>query len=448
MGKYGNVFGVGELLLLTSILVLILSVPEEEPILDQAPAALVGFAPQWIGGQILNNNNGWQEEDLEEVHEDMVNNEEDDTEVINPYEEANPHNPPPPTSDEETEFASHVVQIFDADDVSIPPVIQFGKCHRGVMKLSKKMHDRYRMEKKMARKFRQDKLRINGQEFDITALDSAVRENSSESSKMMKLITGLSREFTELKNQNRMAEQLNAAMDTQGDEDVDTDAPWDTQPFEPCGSPRDSQDERESVRMEATRVGGPARGRAAAPMARECSYIGFMKCGPTQFHGNEGAVGLVRWFKKMENNFEISECAEGKKVKFTTATFHGRALTWWNSQVATLGREVAHGRPWTEVKQMMTDEFCLTEEVQRLEDKLKHLKLRDMNIAAYTERMGHKAKDCQSKNVASGSTVQSNVVCYECGERGHKSCACPKKADRRGGNVQGQAYVIRDAEHN
>nr|GEU51629.1 putative reverse transcriptase domain-containing protein [Tanacetum cinerariifolium] len=59
-----------------------------------------------------------------------------------------------------------------------------------------------------------------------------------------------------------------------------------------------------------------------------------------------------------------------------------------------------------------------------------------------------KAKDCRSKNVASGATVQSNVVCYECEERGHKSRACPKKADRRGGNVQGQAYVICDAEHN
>nr|GEX07737.1 hypothetical protein [Tanacetum cinerariifolium] len=97
---------------------------------------------------------------------------------------------------------------------------------------------------------------------------------------MMKLITGLSREFIELKNQNRMAEELSrweawvrgripnnlrfreepsiytalvlraddpyvmvkdAAMDTQGDEDVDTDAPGDTQPSEPRGSPRDSQ---------------------------------------------------------------------------------------------------------------------------------------------------------------------------------------------------------------
>nr|GEY41310.1 hypothetical protein [Tanacetum cinerariifolium] len=54
----------------------------------------------------------------------------------------------------------------------------------------------------------------------------------------------------------------------------------------------------------------------------------------------------------------------------------------------------------------------------------------------------------ESWNVASGAAVQPNIVCYRCGERGHKSSECPKKAERRGGNVQGQAYVIRDAEHN
>nr|GFB84306.1 hypothetical protein [Tanacetum cinerariifolium] len=59
--------------------------------------------------------------------------------------------------------------------------------------------------------------------------------------------------------------------------------------------------------------------------------------------------------------------------------------------VATLGREVANGRPWIEVKQMMTDEFCPTEEVQRLEDKLRYLKLMDMNIATYTKRFNELA---------------------------------------------------------
>nr|GFB72554.1 putative zinc finger, CCHC-type, retrotransposon Gag domain protein [Tanacetum cinerariifolium] len=97
------------------------------------------------------------------------------------------------------------------------------------------------------------------------------------------------------------------------------------------------RDERERVRIEATRAGGPAGGLTATPMARECSFTGFMKCGPTQFYETESTVELVCWFEKIENTFEISECVEGKKVKFATATLHGRALTWWNSQVATLG---------------------------------------------------------------------------------------------------------------
>nr|GFC77372.1 hypothetical protein [Tanacetum cinerariifolium] len=80
--------------------------------------------------------------------------------------------------------------------------------HRGVKRLSTQMHDRYRTEKKMAKKLRHEELCLNGQEFDITAMDSAVRENRSENSKMIKLITGLSREFIELKNQNRRAEEL------------------------------------------------------------------------------------------------------------------------------------------------------------------------------------------------------------------------------------------------
>ncbi|GKC65080.1 putative reverse transcriptase domain-containing protein, partial [Tanacetum coccineum] len=117
-------------------------------------------------------------------------------------------------------------------------------------------------------------------------------------------------------------------------------------------------------------VGGPSEGPAAAPVARECTFAGFLKCGPTQFYETKGVVGLCRWFEKIENTFEISECDKGRKVKFATATLHGRALTWWNSQ------------------------FCPIEEVQRLEDELRHLKLWDMNISAYTERFNELALLC------------------------------------------------------
>ncbi|GJX85313.1 putative reverse transcriptase domain-containing protein [Tanacetum coccineum] len=135
-------------------------------------------------------------------------------------------------------------------------------------------------------------------------------------------------------------------------------------------------------------------GQGGAPPVRECSFAGFMKCGPTQFHGNEGAVELCRWFEKTESVFGISECAERSKVKFVAATLQGRALTWWNSQVATLGLDVVNGKSWTDMRKMMMEEFCPDEEVQRLENELRSLKLRDTNIAAYTQRFNELALLC------------------------------------------------------
>ncbi|GJX69630.1 hypothetical protein Tco_0305357 [Tanacetum coccineum] len=84
----------------------------------------------------------------------------------------------------------------------------------------------------------------------------------------------------------------------------------------------------------------------------------------------QGAVELSRWFEKTELVFGISECTEARKVKFAVATLQGRALTWWNSQVATRGLEAANQIGWTEMKRVMTEEFCLIEEIQRMEHEL------------------------------------------------------------------------------
>nr|GEY26517.1 putative reverse transcriptase domain-containing protein [Tanacetum cinerariifolium] len=82
------------------------------------------------------------------------------------------------------------------------------------------------------------------------------------------------------------------------------------------------------------------------------------------------AIELQRWFEKTESVFRIIECAEGKKVKFAAATLQGPALTWWNAKVATTSLETVNQMPWTEMKQLMTAEFCLIEEVQRMEHEL------------------------------------------------------------------------------
>ncbi|GJT18196.1 putative reverse transcriptase domain-containing protein [Tanacetum coccineum] len=119
-----------------------------------------------------------------------------------------------------------------------------------------------------------------------------------------------------------------------------------------------------------------------------------MKCNPTAFHGTEGAVELLRWFEKTKSVFGISECAEGKKVKFVVATLQGPSLTWWNAKIATMGLETLNQMPWTEMNQLMNAKFCPIEEVQRIEHELWNLKVKEYNIVAYTYRFNELALMC------------------------------------------------------
>ncbi|GKB23300.1 putative reverse transcriptase domain-containing protein, partial [Tanacetum coccineum] len=64
--------------------------------------------------------------------------------------------------------------------------------------------------------------------------------------------------------------------------------------------------------------------------------------------GGAGVGGAGPWFEKLESVFRISDCKERDKVKFATATLQGRALTWWNGRIASMGIDAANGTPWTE----------------------------------------------------------------------------------------------------
>nr|GEY20403.1 putative reverse transcriptase domain-containing protein [Tanacetum cinerariifolium] len=201
----------------------------------------------------------------------------------------------------------------------------------------------------------------------------------------------------------------------------------------------------------------PTRGQDAVPAVRECTFAGFMKCNPAVFRGVEGAVELRRWFEKTESVFEISECAEGKKVKFAAATLEGPALTWWKTKVATMGLETVNQMPWTEMKKLMTSEFCPIEKVQRMEHELNRKlemqefwKERNESERAFKVEIvvvGHKARYCKEKSVVTGANAQPIWTCYDSGEQGHTRNKCPKKVKQEEvREARGQAYAIKDVE--
>nr|GFC01488.1 reverse transcriptase domain-containing protein [Tanacetum cinerariifolium] len=107
----------------------------------------------------------------------------------------------------------------------------------------------------------------------------------------------------------------------------------------------------------------------------------------------EGAVGLTCWIEKMESVFNINGCAMENQVKFATCTLLDATLTWWNSQIRTLGPD-AYTMTWSVPKKKMTNKYYPLEEVKKLKIELGNLKVRDNDIPAYTKRFQELALIC------------------------------------------------------
>ncbi|KAJ9545108.1 hypothetical protein OSB04_024815 [Centaurea solstitialis] len=124
----------------------------------------------------------------------------------------------------------------------------------------------------------------------------------------------------------------------------------------------------------------------------ECTYKSFRSCNPKEFHGTEGAVGLLTWIEGMESVLHISKCTERNKVEYAACLLQGRALTWWNTQVQTRGREATGQISWEDFKQMLKEEFCPRSEIQKLEAELWHHEMKGSDVTTYTTRFHELAK--------------------------------------------------------
>ncbi|GKD80755.1 putative reverse transcriptase domain-containing protein [Tanacetum coccineum] len=103
-------------------------------------------------------------------------------------------------------------------------------------------------------------------------------------------------------------------------------------------------------------------------------------------NNREGVVGLIRWFEKMETVFHISNCPEKYQVKYATCTLLNSALTWCNSHKMTIGTEAAFAMSWRELLKLMTEVYCLRNEIQKMESEPWNLTVKNNDLDAYTQR--------------------------------------------------------------
>ncbi|GJT94705.1 putative reverse transcriptase domain-containing protein [Tanacetum coccineum] len=78
--------------------------------------------------------------------------------------------------------------------------------------------------------------------------------------------------------------------------------------------------------------------RRQDPLARECTYLDFMKYKPLYFKGTEGVIELTQW---------------------------------------TVGHDVAYAMTWTNLKKKMTDKYCPRGEIKKLKVEMWNLKVKE-----------------------------------------------------------------------
>nr|GFC24128.1 hypothetical protein [Tanacetum cinerariifolium] len=159
-------------------------------------------------------------------------------------------------------------------------------------------------------------------------------------------------------------------------------------------------------------------------------------------------------------------------------------LTWWNTQVKTVGHDAAYGMPWETLMKMMTNNYCPRNEIKKLEMEIWDLKVKGLPdmihgsvvaskpktmqeaVAIATELMDQKfalflnvkwrvkgssripqeALRTNNNNQTRGRTLarspaatnnHKNPTCYECGNQGHYRSDFPELKNQDHGNQAG-----------
>ncbi|GJV65549.1 putative reverse transcriptase domain-containing protein [Tanacetum coccineum] len=130
----------------------------------------------------------------------------------------------------------------------------------------------------------------------------------------------------------------------------------------------------------------------------------------------------------MESVFNISGCAIENQVKFTTCTLLGAALTWWNSQIRTLGPD-AYSMTWEVLKKNMTYKYYPQYEVKKLEIELWNLKVKGNDVPTYTKLFQELTLICTKFVANETKKVDKYISRLPDNIYGHVKSARPKTLD-------------------
>ncbi|GKA16871.1 putative reverse transcriptase domain-containing protein [Tanacetum coccineum] len=178
---------------------------------------------------------------------------------------------------------------------------------------------------------------------------------------------------------------------------------------------------------------------------RGCTYKEFLACNPNEYDGKGDAIVYTRWIDKMESVHDMSGCRDSQRVKYSAGSFVGKALTWWNSEIRTQGREAVVGMSWEDFKILTREEFCPSNEMQKLETELWNHAMVGAGHAAYTDRFHKLARLVPHLVTPEGKKIERYVYGLALQIRGMVAATEPKTIRKA---VQSAGTLIDEALRN
>ncbi|GKD53499.1 reverse transcriptase domain-containing protein, partial [Tanacetum coccineum] len=193
------------------------------------------------------------------------------------------------------------------------------------------------------------------------------------------------------------------------------------------------------------------------PIARKCSYKEFMNCQPFNFKCTKGAVGLIRWFERIESELavlypnmvpnteklmevfikELPRSIEGNVTASKPQTLE-EANTITNRLMDQQNRRQETARAYAATP---TENNRYTRNLPLCKRCTLHHTGPYIVKCQTCNKVGHQTRNCKNKGPATRSNLQPvSVTCHACGKKGHYKNQCPKANN----SAHGRAYLLRD----
>ncbi|GJV07591.1 reverse transcriptase domain-containing protein [Tanacetum coccineum] len=117
--------------------------------------------------------------------------------------------------------------------------------------------------------------------------------------------------------------------------------------------------EAQAATMASTSNPNRNTGPTETPVTKTGNYKEFISCQPFYFNGTEGAVVLIRWFKRTES---------------------------WNAYAQPIRIKQANKITWTELKRLLTNKYCPRTEVRKMKDEFYNLTVKGDDLKTYIRR--------------------------------------------------------------